>query len=76
MLHYEVDKSLLWHETENISLSTKSHQYLLDREKDLEGLWFLSRERDLSLLLSLEKDLQKPNHPITQQLYTLIMFAW
>lgn len=30
---------------------------LLDREKDLEGLWFLSRERDLSLLLSLEKDL-------------------
>lgn len=39
-------------------------QYLLDREKDLEGLWFLSLERDLSLLLSLEKDLQKPNNPI------------
>lgn len=42
----------------------RKSQYLLDREKDLEGLWFLSLERDLSLLLSLEKDLQKPNNPI------------
>lgn len=33
--------------------------YLLDREKDLEGLWFLSRDRDLSLLRSLEKDLER-----------------
>lgn len=33
--------------------------YLLDREKDLEVLWFLSRERERSLLLSLEKDLRK-----------------
>lgn len=35
------------------------HWYLLEREKDLEGLWFLSRERDLSLLLSLDKDLEE-----------------
>lgn len=54
-------KYLLWQKTENI---WDGHQYLLDREKDLEGLWFLSRERDLSLLLSLEKDLKKakPSH--------------
>lgn len=38
-------------------LSRLKPSYLLDREKDLDGLWFLSRERDLSLLLSLEKDL-------------------
>lgn len=30
---------------------------LRDLEKDLEGLWFLSREGDLSLLRSLETDL-------------------
>lgn len=33
--------------------------YLLDLEMDLEGLWFfVSLERDLSRLLSLERDLQ------------------
>lgn len=31
--------------------------YLRDLEKEREGLWFLSRESDLSLLLSLERDL-------------------
>lgn len=40
-----------------IFFSRLKPSYLLEREKDLDGLWFLSRERDLSLLLSLEKDL-------------------
>lgn len=33
--------------------------YLRDLEKDLDGLWFLSRDRDLSLLRSLESDLPR-----------------
>lgn len=31
--------------------------YLRDLEKEREGLWFLSLDSDLSLLLSLERDL-------------------
>lgn len=33
--------------------------YLLDREKDRESLWFLSRDSDLSLRRSLERDLDR-----------------
>jgi hypothetical protein len=36
--------------------------YLRDLEKDRDGLWFLSRDRDLSLLLSLESDLKQTAH--------------
>lgn len=37
--------------------NTEGSSYLRDLEKEREGLWFLSRESDLSLLLSLERDL-------------------
>lgn len=50
----------------HLIFSKKVSQYLRDRETDLDGLWFLSRERDLSLLLSLESELHKPDHPIKQ----------
>lgn len=46
------------HQAEHYRLfEVKESQYLLDLEKDRDGLWFLSRDRDLSLLRSLERDL-------------------
>ena len=45
----------------NVHGSTEKQPYLRDLEKEREGLWFLSRDRDLSLLLSLERDLGKRN---------------
>lgn len=39
--------------------NTADSSYLRDLEKEREGLWFLSRESDLSLLLSLERDLEQ-----------------
>lgn len=50
--------SLLLRQDKKFLLSVKTPPaYLLDRENDLEGLWFLSRDKDLSLFLSLERDL-------------------
>lgn len=43
----------------NTDASEHTHTYLRDLEKDLEGLWFLSLEIDLSLLRSRDRDLEK-----------------
>lgn len=43
--------------------NTEGSSYLRDLEKEREGLWFLSRESDLSLLLSLERDLEQITTP-------------
>lgn len=42
-----------------VSLKIRRDSYLLDREKDRESLWFLSRDSDLSLRRSLERDLDR-----------------
>lgn len=68
-------KNLLWHYTwfSNKAQSyfhiysehtnTEGCSHLRDLEKEREGLWFLSRESDLSLLLSLERDLVQITTP-------------
>lgn len=72
----ESEGSLRAKEAQTQAADVRQHQYLCDRERDLDALWFLSRDRDLSLLRSLESDLENPQRPVNQPRLHLLLGSW